>query len=548
MCSRAVRAMLGVAIVASALSFHFPGLVWAVDPPKPVGVLGMKELAERELIVLVRGLDIVGRTLEAEDVVAAIGPYVTDRRIAEGLGKPLAARFAITDRLVKSYRMGLDLRDPEEILQRYVVLTYSTSAEAEDARRAIRLLPGAVWVGKNSVGSWNVTTPNDLYYGFNFSPKDFQWGANDPLNLQAAWDTVKGTAYVGHIDNGIQLGHLELDNAAAPWTTPFRAQLSKDFIAGSSLAQYFTNLNGVDEGLLYGAYAGHGSHTAGIIAAASNNQTGVAGICWGCSLIVTKMWTEPTIWQNAVYWAVRAGAQVLNFSGHVIPPPYGGCAADPNHPACQALEFARGRDVMVVASSGNMHSGAIDFPASDSRVVAVGGIQYHGYNAIDTLWLEGDPDYTYGVVGSNFGQQQSFVAPARDVVSTVYTGRDWSPYARCGDSTSFTTPEHGTQSGSTAGAGYGTCTGTSMAAPFVTGVAALIRSINPLWSRTQVYELMRAGASRANAWDQYWGFGVPNAGNSVASAVALTNRLTPSFRFTALWRGTLCTLPFHRWR
>ena len=488
----------------------------------------MSDLAGRQVIVLISGLAVAGRQLEAEDIVATLGSTAPDSRVSEGLGYPVKARFSISDRLPETYRQALDPRDPEEILQRYIVLNYATIADADSALRTIKTLPGALWAGKSSIGHWSATTPNDTYYEYRFSPKDFQWGTNDPLNLQSAWDNVKGTAYVGHIDNGIQLGHSELDNMSAPWTTAFRTQLSKDFIAGSDYAIYFTNLNGVDEALYYG-FAGHGSHTAGIIAASSNNGAGVAGVCWSCSLIVAKMWTEPIIWQNAMYWAVRAGAQVLNFSGQVIPAPPGGCAADPNNPACQALEFARGRDVVIVASSGNMHNPSIDFPASDPRAIAVGGIQYSGYSSIAALWLEEDPDSHYDVVGSNYGPQQSFVAPARDVLSTVYSGRDWSPYARCGDSTTFTTPEHGTQTGSVAGLGYGTCTGTSMAAPYVSGVAALIRSINPLWTRAQVFEFLRASASRASTWDQYWGYGVPNAGNSVAAAIAATNRLTPLF-------------------
>ncbi len=516
---RLIRGIAVAGLVAFSSAF-------AADAPPP-NVHAMSDIASRQVIVLVDGLRVADRQVEAEDVIAMLTSTRPDATVAETFGWPVAARFSLRDRLPREYRDSLDPRDPEERLQRYILLTYATAKQADTALQGIQRIAGYIWAEKNAIGRWSVS-PNDTYYSYQFSPKDFQWGTNNPLNLESAWNSVKGTAYVGHMDNGIQLGHPDLDSATAPWTTPFRAQLSKDFVAGSGYAFYFTNLNGVDEGLFSGTYAGHGTHTAGIIAASPNNTAGIAGVCWNCSLIVTKLVTDKDMFYNALLWAVRAGAQLLNYSAQITDVPTGGCAGTPAHPVCLALEFARGRDVIFVASSGNMHREGIDFPASDSRAVAVGGIQYQGYNAIDTLWLEEQPDANNDMVGSNYGSQQSFVAPARDVLSTVYGSRDWTPFSRCGDSASFETT-HGTQSGSVAGSGYGICTGTSMSAPYVTGIAALIRSINPLWTRAQVFEFLRASASRAGAWDMYWGYGVPNAGASVTSALAGTNRLTPLF-------------------
>src|SRR3954466_8631822 len=73
---------------------------------------------------------------------------------------------------------------------------------------------------------------------------------------------------------------------------------------------------------------------------------------------------------------------------------------------------------------------------------------------------------------------QDLVAPAKDVLSTVYTGRDWiTTLIVCGDGAAVD--------------GYGLCTGTSMAAPpFVSGIAGLLRSASPLLGRADIRRLL----------------------------------------------------------
>lgn len=68
-----------------------------------------------------------------------------------------------------------------------------------------------------------------------------------------------------------------------------------------------------------------------------------------------------------------------------------------------------------------------------------------------------------------------------------------------------------------------------MAAPFVSGIAAIVRSTNPLLTVTDVKNALIQNASRANSWDQYWGYGLPNATASIQAAYASNGRLTPLF-------------------
>jgi serine protease len=143
------------------------------------------------------------------------------------------------------------------------------------------------------------------------------------------------------------------------------------------------------------------------------------------------------------------------------------------------------------------------------------------------FWSESSPYYW----GSNTGTNQTVVAPAKNVLSTVYTGYDWNPAMRCGDSTGFPYPQ-GMQQGSAAGLGYGSCTGTSMATPHVTGIVALLRSVNPLLGNSATRQLLVANSSRSISglgWNSQLGYGVPDANAAVSAALAQTNRLTPLF-------------------
>ena len=86
------------------------------------------------------------------------------------------------------------------------------------------------------------------------------------------------------------------------------------------------------------------------------------------------------------------------------------------------------------------------------------------------------------------------MAPAKEILSTVYTGRDWittSPV--CGDGPVVD--------------GYGLCTGTSMSAPFVSGIAGLLRSANPLLSGWEIHRLLMENAESQHILGCQVGYG-----------------------------------------
>ena len=144
--------------------------------------------------------------------------------------------------------------------------------------------------------------------------------------------------------------------------------------------------------------------------------------------------------------------------------------------------------MLMVAASGNDRR-KLNFPALDVRVAAVGGLEpdktiWNDRLDLPSAMLRGEcPDRVAAHLarqgdecGSNFTgttpgeRRQEVVFAARNVYSTIYTGQNWNPYLQCGDS----------YGDSDAGNGRGECSGTSMSAPLYSGLAGILRSINPL--------------------------------------------------------------------
>ena len=134
--------------------------------------------------------------------------------------------------------------------------------------------------------------PADPYYAWSavLSPRDYQWALADPMGMQSAWNAVRGTAYLAHLDNGIQI-------------TPVTGGMHPDLV--QAIRRFRYNVNGttdVDEHpeLVWDNAGGHGTHTAGIMAAATSQASvpagypnpptqGVAATCWYCSLLIAKV-------------------------------------------------------------------------------------------------------------------------------------------------------------------------------------------------------------------------------------------------------------------
>lgn len=473
----------------------------------------------------------------AEIIVAAVQNSSTNpeaRDLIGRLGRPTSARFLISDRLELANRIQLGESNPLERLQRFVVLSYRSDTDALAAIARLRTSPRTVSVEPNRLLQYSAT-PGDPYFEINADYRNYQWGMRNHHSLQQAWELSRGTAYIGVLDNGIQLFPTLHPDLTASWRPQFARNLENQ---DSSVDE----LEGLPPGF---AYAGHGSHVAAILAANTNNPlaqpglpnsdpVGVAGACWHCSLLVQRVTStaqgspvvSTALLAAGLERAIKIGAQVVNMSLGNDPVEANGCDAGPGESAvCTAMDFGLQRDVVMLAAAGNAdHFNRIGFPARDGRTIAVGGISSSG-----ARWVEVSDS-----VGSNVGPEMAdhgVMGPAADVASAVYTGRDWNagPYVRCGDSNRF--PSAGEASDDILGLGYGRCTGTSMATPHVAGIVALMRSVNPLLTSAEIRSRLFSTASNPTGglWDL--GYGVPNAHAALTSVLTTTNRLTPLFSF-----------------
>ena len=221
----------------------------------------------------------------------------------------------------------------------------------------------------------------------------------------------------------------------------------------------------------------HGTHVAGIAAAIGNNGTGIAGINWTAGILPIKVCiasgscTNSDISCGVVFWANFA---ISNPSLRVVEnlslggPGYAQQLKD-------ALDYALQRNVLVVASSGNDGKSTVLFPAGYPGVMAVGAsTPTNGRAAF-----------------SSYGPHLSVIAPGVDIYSTV------------------------------PGGGYTLMSGTSMAAPHVAGVAALILALSPGLSPTQVRSQIERTATHlgSSTFDPQFGWGLVNAAAALGALV-----------------------------
>ena len=277
-----------------------------------------------------------------------------------------------------------------------------------------RLLPAAAFAALLAAAP--VTAPGAIASVIPDDPNlGEQWGI-DALHLPEAWDTSDGDGIViAIIDTGVDLEHPDLRD---------RLVDGHDFVDGDDEPQ--------DEN-------GHGTHVAGIAAAASDNGVGVSGAAPGARIMPVRVLDadgagDEAAIAEAITWAADNGADVINLSlGEV------GFASRiiKGGPLNRAIRGASEAGTVVIAASGNEGTARRPFRIA-VPVVVVGAVDDTGAAA----------------EFSNFGDQRAVVAPGVGILSTAPTG----PSAIWPDGTE----------------GYELLDGTSMAAPFVSGVAALL--------------------------------------------------------------------------
>jgi subtilisin family serine protease len=209
---------------------------------------------------------------------------------------------------------------------------------------------------------------------------------------------------------------------------------------------------------------GHGTMVAGIIAAVANNSIGIAGVAPNVTIMPLKVLSSSGgSWidlDKAIIHAAHSGARIITMS-------LGGEYSHPSMAIEAAINHAYQDGCILVAAAGNDNNSEPFYPAACENVIAVAAID--------------QADNKAGF--SNYGEYIDFCAPGVNILTTSKDG----DYA------------------------YGT--GTSFAAPFVTGVIALIVSEHLEITNEQVISTLCAKAEDLGetGWDQYYGWGLVNA-------------------------------------
>ncbi|WP_342375403.1 S8 family serine peptidase [Myxococcus stipitatus] len=305
----------------------------------------------------------------------------------------------------------------------------------------------------------------DLYLDYFATPVDehyaLQWHY-PAIQLPLAWQTVTGNVRIAVLDSG-RVEHPDMSGRWGP---------GHDFgyeEPGASDPDPTTD----------GRYH-HGLHVAGILGA-KWDTLGVAGICRDCPILPVKVSTTDNhpILSNvakAIDWSVNHGARVINMSFGTLKPYEEPCSMYPLIQA--AITRAINSGVVVVTAAGNDNRDpSVVTPASCEGVINVAATQRNGQRA---LYSNGGPLVTLSAPGGGpdiFGDGLGCHDP-----------NGLTPYNGTGGAVStWAISKPGSQlSGSDYCYRY--LSGTSMAAPHVSGVAALILSQRPHWSVAQVKE------------------------------------------------------------
>lgn len=321
--------------------------------------------------------------------------------------------------------------------------------------------------------------PDYIYY-LQFTPNDAQlgqqWGlvntgqtvnnkvgkVDADIDAEFAWDVSRGTGVtVAVLDSGIDTAHPELSSK----------------VKGT---KSFTNTPLADKN-------GHGTHVAGILAANTNNGQGVAGVCPDCQLLIGKITNDDTggtvpgsAIAPGITWAADSGVQVINLS--IAGPSFSQAVQD-------AVNYAWGKNIVIVAAAGNSGSSTKAYPAAYTNVLAVG-------NTTSTDVKRSD---------SNFGTWVDVAAPGDTIYSTIPT------------TTSFVGKTN---------TSYGFLSGTSMASPAVAGVAALVWKTQFGTNNAAVVQRITSTAEKIAGTGTNWVHGRVNAASAVGASTIPTGAPT----------------------
>lgn len=335
-----------------------------------------------------------------------------------------------------------NVRDAGSSLASIMEVRYSSSDDPAEAASKLNKSGEVEWAEPHYVYKPDLLTDDPSYAE--------QWGLQK-IMAEKAWEITQGdtAVVIGIVDTGVDWDHPDL--SANIWTN--YKEIPANGIDDDRNG-YIDDVRGWD----FGGFTGtpdndpvednpdHGTHVAGIAAAVTNNAAGIASIGYKCRIMPVKTVTNNQRDMNGrpyiiygyegIIYAADNGARIINCS-------WGGSSFSRSD--LEAVRYAESKGALVVCSAGNSNSPAPNYPGSFDEVLSVAATTPEDMRASF----------------STYGRSVDVSAPGVKILSTWMNDT------------------------------YESMQGTSMAAPLVAGLAALVAAEHPDYTPLQIKELIR---------------------------------------------------------
>jgi subtilisin family serine protease len=284
------------------------------------------------------------------------------------------------------------------------------------------------------------------------------------INMNQSWVSVQSNSWrnkiIAVIDDGVLYNHIDLSGSIAlNYEDTFGDGIDND---GNGYIDDFFGWNVLERNGNTKPYdiplqvrknnkkfGWHGTHVAGIIGATNDNNVGIASLGINNKILPIKAITTDGKFllylEEAIDYAIARKVDIINCS--FSSPHYSQLVQD-------KISEARSKGIIIIAAAGNYEDSLPVYPAAYDGVIAVGAT-----NKDDVIWEK-----------SNYGSYVDVMAPGHDIYSTASTDDN----------------------------SYGYLSGTSMAAPMVSGLVGLILSMEP--DRVdQIEEIIKGGCDNIDA-------------------------------------------------
>jgi subtilisin family serine protease len=314
----------------------------------------------------------------------------------------------------------------------------------------------------NTFGTYTMITPNDPSFSN-------QWYLKK-IDAPSAWDVVRGSkcVRVAILDSGTDWMHQDLgvgsNNYQNIWLNPGEEAWSNPDSPttgngidndGNGYVDDRKGWNFISSSNDVRTTNSHGTNVAGVVSAKSSNGVGIAGIAGGANQGGTELMplcigvSDPdgSVLDDAILYAIDSGAKVIQMS----------LSVGQSSAIDAAIQAAINNGVTVICAAGNTQpnmSTAVTYPASNSNVISVGATD------------QNDKKASF----SRFGSNLTIAAPGTSIFTTTLNNS------------------------------YASVDGTSFAAPIVSGVVALMLSVNPSLTPQNIRNILTTTADKVGGY------------------------------------------------